>query len=206
MDFIPTEWIVKLATISIAAYEWSCQAWDTLLELWCGVVGAFSEKKYVIFEGSPHAYKLDAVHTWASGSAEPKWLYNQTRKEFVAWDRLENNKAYSLPYLSMEIMQGERIQYDLTDYIGELRVRSMAEERVYPTRMELLAAWTTGSYVVLHPTRYTVRVITEEGDTHEYTLDGERIVDTVEANEVIEEPTSDRKEDEGLLRSRGQPA
>jgi hypothetical protein len=188
MDFVPTEWIVKIATISIAAYEWSCQAWETLMELWSAFAGVFSEKKYVIFEGNPHAYHLGAVHTWASGSAVPHWLYNQTRKEFVSWDRLENNKTYALPYLSMEIMQGERVQYDLTDYIGELRVRSMSEERVYPTLAEVLAAWTTGSSVVLHPTRYSVRVITDEGDTHEYTLAGERILDA-------EEPASDTKED-----------
>ena len=197
MDFVPTEWIVKLATISIAAYEWSCQAWETLLELWYASVGVFSEKKYVIFEGSPHAYSLGAVHTWATGSAEPKWLYNQTRKEFVAWDRTENNRTYALPYLSMEIMQGERIQYDLTDYIGAIRVRSMAEERVYPTIAELLTAWTTGSYVALHPTRYTVRAITEEGDTHEYTLTGTRVMEAAEgsAEGSPEEPVSDTKEE-----------
>ena len=198
MEFVPTEWIVKFATLSIATYEWSCLAWQKLIEIYSAVAGVFSEKKYIMFEDAPYAYHANQVHTWASASATAKWSYNRTLKEFVSWGDANHTKSYSLPYLSMEIMQGERVQYDLTDYIGGLRVRSSAEERVYPTLAELLAAWTTGSYVVLHPTRYTVRVITEEGDTHEYTLDGEKVVEAAAAaaGEVAaEEPGDDAKED-----------
>jgi uncharacterized protein (DUF2344 family) len=130
-------------------------------------------------------------------------LVNHTQKEFWPWEDASvpasEQKAYTLPFLSMEIVGGgSRVHYDLTEYVSELRVRRAMEGAITtPTIVEIVAAWAAASQIVLHPTRFTIRVITELGDTESYTLRGERIADNYESlPESESESESESKKDE----------
>lgn len=191
MTNLPIEWMVNLATMCIVAGEWATAAWDTFVALWVACAGVFQEKTYVVFEHDAHPYDAAAVQPWASGSAVPRWRYNATRKEFLAWGDVPETRGYTLPWLSLEVLGGDRVQYDLTDFIEGLRVRCVAEERQYPTLPEVLGVWTTSSGIVLHPTRFTARLITDEGDTKEFTLDGKPCAGATAAEPAAEEAKED---------------
>jgi hypothetical protein len=190
MDSVPVEWIVNFATFCIAAQEWFYGVLEKIRALWNACKGVFQDKEYVFFEGSPHAYDAALVQTWASGSAVPRWTYNTTQKVFVAWNHVAEKKTYSVPYLSIELLHGDRVGYDLTDYIEKVKVRCGAGERLYPTLPEILAAWSTGSGIVLHPTRHFVRVVTDEGETKLF-----RLNDYQEMPTPAENPSAEAKED-----------
>jgi hypothetical protein len=202
MDAESFEWVLKLVTLYYAVRDASYRAWDTTLALWNACAGVWSDKQYVIFEGVPTcAYSLRNVSVWATGSATPTWIVNHTRKELCKWDWVglaeTDTKSHSLPLLSMEVLNGSRVHYDLTDYISELRVRRPVESRdtSVPTIPELIAAWSAASQIVLHPSRFTIRVITDMGDTECYTLRGERIADTYESLPESDSESESKKDE-----------
>lgn len=172
MQYIPIAWAVNIATFFIAAGEWSSAILQKLIDMFRACCAVFEDKTYIIFEHDAHPYEAATVQHWASGSAVPRWLYNATRKDFLAWGDSSETKSYALPWLSLEIIGGQQVHYDLTDFIEGIRVRCAGEQRQYPTLPEVLGAWTKSSGIVLHPTRFTARLITEEGDTQGFTLDG----------------------------------
>lgn len=178
MEVSATELIVKCMSWYVATCEAATNAWTTLVALWTACTGVFSDQKYVLFDGIPScAYPLSHVSTWATGSAIPMWMYNASLREFWKWEDVgcPNAKARTLPFLSMEIVHGSRVHYDLTEYISSLRLKGTEPRGPSPTIPELLAAWSTTSQIILHPTRFTVRIITEMGDTETYTVNGERV-------------------------------
>lgn len=196
-------WVVKFATLYYAAREAVVNGWEILVELWKACVGVFSDTQFVIFEGVPTcAYNANAVTTWATGSATPAWLVNHTKKEIYAWDTIHTGgmetKAHNLPLLSMEVLSGDRVHYDLTDYISSLRVRRLVGSTYtrVPSVPELLAAWSAASQIVLHPTRFTVRVITDMGEVEEYTVQGERLTEEEDIEPVSAPVADDLKKEE----------
>lgn len=202
MDSESFEWVVKLITFYYAMRDTAYSAWDTTLALWNACAGVWSDKQYVIFEGIPtFAYPLGNVSVWATGSATPAWMVNHTRKELCKWQweglREVDTKTYPLPLLSMEVLSGSRVHYDLTDYISEIRVRRPVNSRdtSLPTIPELIAAWSAASQIVLHPSRFTVRVITDMGDTESYTLRGERIADNYESLPASDSESESKKDE-----------
>lgn len=193
MQFIPVELTVKLATICLAAQEWSVHALTKLYEMFVACCGVFQDKEYILFEDITQCYNALYVTPWATGSATPKWHYNASKKLFTEWGDMIREKRSALPYLSLELVQGSRVHYDLTEFIEGIRVRNQSDAIIYPTIPEILAAWTASSGIVLHPTRFIARVITEEGDTAEFTLGGARWIPDTSAQE--ESAATDTKED-----------
>jgi hypothetical protein len=191
MQYIPVELTVKLATICVAAYEWWVRAMTKLYDIFVACCGVFQDREYILFEEQSHCYNVLHVSPWATGSATPKWHYNAEKKLFTEWGDEISNKKHTLPYLSLEIVHGTRVQYDLTEFIEGVRVRTQTDTKVYPSLPELLAVWTTSSGIVLHPTRFIARVITEEGDTEEFTLDGKRWVPDAPREDAVTDSKDD---------------
>ena len=80
---------------------------------------------------------------------------------------LQNGHTYDLPILSMEILAGEDVVCDLTDFIASVKVHTYSMD-VLPSIAHLLGAWSIHSGIVLDRGRnFMVRVI----DTRANTID-----------------------------------
>ena len=115
---------------------------------------AFSIKSYFLFEGISAPFHTSHVNIGASSSAVPSWYYLPEDKTFVEWsletpitDTLQT-KGRSLPILSMEIIENDRVVYDLTDFIGDIKVYNI-EEAFCPSIAHILGAWFLSSSIVL---------------------------------------------------------
>jgi hypothetical protein len=63
-------------------------------------------------------------------------------------------KVSTLPILGLDITEGEKAAYDLTDFLEGVYVAQTGEEKTYPSLAHILAAWSLSSGIVLDPQRY----------------------------------------------------
>ena len=83
----------------------------------------------------------------------------------------EENRSKKLPILSLEIVNlKSEVIFDLTDFIVKVRYIETTDSGC-PTISEIISAWSIGSMIVLDRDRFSVRYITEDGDTVLTTLD-----------------------------------
>ncbi len=163
------------------AYNYVTSTYTKWVQFWKNLVKAYSviarPHYYVFFEGVSHtAHSIYDVVCWASGSAAPEMLYCADSKVFVPWipgglanisTILSENASKPLSFLSMEIVEPktERVIYDLTDFIEEMRVIEL-EGLPGPTINHILAAWTLSSGVVPDYSKYMVRYVDTNGDVY----------------------------------------
>ena len=133
---------------------------------------AFGPQVYLMFEQNGAPYLQSNTNVGVSSSALPFWYYDLQGKCFVEWElgtsiRQMFNKCggMSLPILSMEIVSGDDVVYDLTDFIGNIKVHTQ-ELGTYPSVAHILAAWYLESGIVLDTTRpFMVRMLDINADT-----------------------------------------
>jgi len=121
---------------------------------------SFSLKTYVFFEYVTSPYNLSHVNISASSSAVPQWYYLPDENTFVGWELGANvdsimnrvGKAVPLPVLSMEIVDGARVVYDLTDFTQSIKVYPRVDG-VFPSVAHILGAWSLSSRIVLDRNR-----------------------------------------------------
>ena len=136
--------------------------------LYAKCVKALSPENYLFFDVNAAVYPEHLVDTSANLSATPQWTYSKDAAVFRLWGE-ENLVPTSLPYLSLEVLLDDELQYDLTDYIGKLKVYTTgSSDGPFPSLMSVLAAWTLHSGVVLDSNKAIIyRIITDAGETVE---------------------------------------
>jgi len=146
----------------------------------CNAVGSFfhkvyricledSQPTYILFENIMHPYNASCVTLTLAASAIPDWYYKPDENILVQWTfpaRI-NTKAPPFPrlrstILSMEILENDRVVFDLTDFLGKMEIYG---ERM-PCVQHIIGAWYASSSIVLDTTSpYVVRHITETAET-----------------------------------------
>lgn len=168
---------VELALFMLRMYtalsSWMESTWIILQKMYSAVKGVFDDELYLFFADTAFAYPSRKVVTWTASSARPSWLYNATEGCFHEWcgslisTRVKGEYKSTLPYLSLEIMEGEHVAYDLTDFIERLTVYREDEEEMYPTVEQVVAAWSTGSNILVDEKRHHLRMMDTSAETIE---------------------------------------
>ena len=126
-------------------------------------------KTYLFFSKNGFPYECNIVNTDASSCAVPKWMYIPENWQFIEWGYAhiaDLTLSHSLPILSMEIVQGDTVLYDLTDFIEKVRVYNDSIVDASPCMYHIVGAWSISSGIVLDPaTGYTVRIINTNAET-----------------------------------------
>ena len=132
----------------------------------------FSSKEYIFFDFNPAPYLHTSVKETASGSATPLWLYDSDTRIFTQYDIEGSGRGGTmcrLPILSLEIIYKDKIEYDLTEFIDTIRVRSIGDDtKSAPSIPHILGAWGLQSGVILDSMRgFEIRLIDEIANTIE---------------------------------------
>lgn len=142
-----------------------------LKEILNAVKNVFRPKYYILFDGIPTAYDANTVAPYATGSAEPRWVFSPEDISFFEWNRTVYNTVHNfelqskfLPVLSLEIVnkEDESVHYDLTDFLEQIKVRTTSEEDAYPSISDLIAAWTTRSGIVPNSKKFKASIFTKD--------------------------------------------
>ena len=139
-------------------------------KVYSAVYSVMNATTYIFFDGIVHAFPAVAVKVVANGAATPRWIYTPETQTFNEWPA--EGSVYdwhSLPILSMEILYGETVMYDLTEFAEGVRVNVITGNKYYPSIAHIVNAWTISSKVVLDP-GLKVRYINMEADTEETDL------------------------------------
>lgn len=126
---------------------------STILKVYEAVRVALSPHYYIFFNGVDQPLAFTSVNLRAPGSAQPLWVYSQELNTFFEWPMHETDtiNPHSLPILSLEIKDGDDVLYDLTDFVGTMRVHVRGDDKFSPSISHILGAWTLTSKIVLQP-------------------------------------------------------
>ena len=90
--------------------------------------------------------------------------YNADKMLFYPYVLLSNNKNYSFPYLSVEIIDNDNITiHDLTDFVGAIRYVKLSNTEI-PSLSSIVMMWLTLTNNFPNPETYSVRYIDDSGD------------------------------------------
>lgn len=145
---------------------------EDIRKLYNGLRDIYADKFYVLFENISSPYLLTSADLDAPSSAQAKWYYEPETQSFTLYKAGEPVEKlmkaapciHPLPYLSMEVVGGDLVLHDLTNFLGNVYVYSDKEDDV-PDVPHLLGAWFLHSGVVLNTSaKYTVRGLTSAGN------------------------------------------
>jgi hypothetical protein len=135
-------------------------------QIWNALRSAIGPKSYIFFEDSGAPYWSVQVTPTASGSAKPEWVYLDDKRCFVEWGCTNSEtKAISLPILSLEIIEKDKVLYDLTEFLEHIQVYS--EKGVFPSILQLVGAWGLSSGIIVDMNRgFEFRIICNQANIH----------------------------------------
>lgn len=156
-----TAYFLRMFNYITAVVEYTKQLYEKCVK-------AFSPENYLFFDTNTAVYPEHLVDTSANLSATPQWTYSKDTTVFRLWGE-EKLVPVTLPYLSLEVLFDDEVQYDVTDYIEKLKVYTAdSSDGPFPSLMTVLAAWSLHSGVVLDNNRAIIyRIITDSGETVE---------------------------------------
>jgi hypothetical protein len=179
---------------------WFLSLYNTFMSFFDGVahlykkirMAIYENKTYIFFKDISHPVLENMTNVESSKSALPQWKYVADQYQFFEWypggkTTVQNClSSECLPMLSTEILDGDEVIYDLTEFIQAVRVYKSTEAGLSPSVDHIVAAWMLHAGTVLNPSRnYTVRYINMNADTVELPLYG---VATEPVAEVTAEP------------------
>jgi len=147
---------------------------------------AFSKKSFVLFADIPFMYNNMHYTTTSPLSAKPLWMYDPIQMKFTEYSTgtNETKKIYSIPVLSMELVENDSSIHDMTTFIEKLCIESTEGKQVFPSVAHIMRAWMFGTGVVLDPSRsFKVRMINLSADTVEFPVDSMNCIVAEERHE-----------------------
>ena len=170
---------------------------------------AFLPENYLFFDVNDKVYPEHLVDLSANLSATPMWSYSKDTHMFRLWGATEKLVPTALPYLSIEVVLDGEMQYDITSFIGQVKVYSIdAEEAPIPSFMNIIVAWSLHSGVIIDDKKgVTYRIIDDSGNTHEVVINNPYEDSDVTEDEELEQeqeipndvPVNELSEAEPLL-------
>jgi hypothetical protein len=146
---------------------------ESTLNLYIKIRDSFKERVYILFSSISTPYILPSVNLSASSSAMPEWYYFPDTHSFVEWlpdipvvnGPIEGGQTHNLPVLSMEILQGEDVICDLTNFIARVKVHTYSVDTL-PSIAHIIGAWSIHSKLVLdRKSAFMARIIDTEANT-----------------------------------------
>jgi len=139
----------------------------------------FTDNIYMFFENYAEPFPARNLHLESPQLAPPVFAYNADTYVFYEYLRgrtyrkiVEENRSKPISVLSLEIIDANsEVVFDLTHFIGLMRTIN-----VQPKICHIVSAWTAGSWVVLDKSRYKVRYIAEDCNTHVVPLDDSNLL------------------------------
>jgi len=132
----------------------------------------YENKTYIFFKDIEYPVLENLTNVESSKSALPLWKYVADQYQFFEWypggtTNVDNCvTSHPLPMLSMEILDGDEVIYDLSSFIEKVRVYNSSQEELSPSVECIVAAWMLDAETVLNPLRYfNIRYIDENADT-----------------------------------------
>jgi hypothetical protein len=90
--------------------------------------------------------------------------YNADKMLFYPYLLLSDNKNYSFPYLSLEIIDDDdNTIHDLTDFIENIRYIKLSNTET-PSLSSIIMMWLTLTDNFPNPERHSIRYIDDSGD------------------------------------------
>ena len=158
-------------------------------KLYSGIRTAFQPTTYVFFEDIYYPYLESLVNTRASTSAKPLWKYVVDTHTFTSWTAAHTRLPLS--YLSIEIVQENKVLYDLTDFLDTMRVYGNSGT---PSLHHIVHAWVLSSGICLHPKRNLIlRAMNTDAETELVPLYYENPLEAYE--DELDEPKDQAKLD-----------
>jgi hypothetical protein len=147
----------------------------TIRKIYDAVCVAVSPSYYIFFNGVEHPCTNIDLH--APGSAQPLWLYSPEINTFYEWPMHETDAVVfkQLPILSLEILDGEDILHDLSDFVASIQVHVRGEDEFYPSLSHIVNAWSLNSKIILDP-RLKGRMIDTEANILEVELNSPTLI------------------------------
>jgi hypothetical protein len=174
LAYTPQSWMLPLLSFVKSVLYWTDLTSRFTCKLFQAASTAFYPETFVMFGDSPTVYNPSKLSIGASGSPPISWGYTLDTFTFSEWCGSYYNTfvgpiahSHPLPALSIEIVENDRVIYDLTDWAEKVRVLTESEGRRTPSVAQILAAWTLSSGIVLDAPRFTVRLMNEQADTVE---------------------------------------
>ena len=152
---------------------------------------ALSKKQYVFFQYVTSPYNILDVNISASSCAAPVWYYIPENKAFISCnlaasveDTLNSAKRGSpLPILSMEVVENDKVVFDLTDFLSSVTVYPSTFNTCPPVA-HILGAWTLSSKIVLDRERpFVVRLMDVNAKEYE--------TDVCETDNIFTDPMTE---------------
>jgi hypothetical protein len=113
------------------------------------VCASLSPKSYIFFNGVEHPCEA-TLYARRPGSAQPLWLYYPETNTFYEWPQSDTLEFKQPPVLSLEILDGEDVVHDLSEFVGNMRVHVRGDE-FYPSLSHIVNAWSLNTNIVLNP-------------------------------------------------------
>jgi len=122
---------------------------------------------YYCFYGYPIPLSIIYFDSTSYCSARYEWIYDAVSKYFYCPEEgviRKGKRGSTLPILGMEILDDEKVVYDLTEFIEDIRIFHRNNETA-PSIAHLLGAWSLSSGIILNmECDYKVRVMTVDAD------------------------------------------
>jgi len=167
---------MSFALLSLSIFNKMTNLIDSVVlftrKVYKAVEGINTPETYLFLHGIDTPSLEKNVNIYSTSIAKPLWRYIPETRQFLQWQpngttTVQNAAgSHPLPVLSIEILDGDRVLYDLSDFIELVRVYNSGEEPDSPTLAHIYNAWTLSSHLVLDPTRdFKVRFLTEMAET-----------------------------------------
>jgi hypothetical protein len=154
-----------LVLYALRIYSKASDAYTYTTDVYTRLSGAirsvFERDDYIFFEGHDIPFGLRGFDAQLLEADRKLVYYNRETRTFsVPWATATRKK--NLPYLSAEIRWGDRMLFDMTDWISTV---TYTTENV-PNIRRIVSAWMLDSKIVVNIAQhhYKVHVITEEGE------------------------------------------
>jgi hypothetical protein len=124
-------------------------------------------KEYLFFYEYNVPCLRSTVNVEASGSAKVEWIYDADKRVFYQYDYANKYREHPsrLPVLSIEVIENNKVLYDLTDFLDTLRFVSCGDSA--PSIEQLIGAWSLSSGIILDTTRnFELRFLCTEANMH----------------------------------------
>ena len=146
---------------------WFLSLYNTLMSFFNAVAHLYKKIHTAIYENNTYIFFKDIgypvpenlTNIESSKSALPQWKYVADQYQFFEWYPGGNTtvlncaSSNSLPMLSMEILDGDEVIYDLSDFIASVRVYNSTAAAPTPSIGHVVAAWMLDAGTILNPSR-----------------------------------------------------
>lgn len=178
---LPPAWTLWLLGTFNVLYDWSSFLGAKSSQLWTAVSSVFRPQYYYVFDDRSAFYPLKRGQAWATGAQVPSWIYCADTRTFCQWrgTLALTLQMFEVPMypgrplqdvLSLELVDGETVHYDLTDFLEGVRIIKASTSDEDPLVAHLVEAWSVSSAIIPDTKRFRARLMNTMAQTTTTTI------------------------------------